>query len=184
MADDGRVPDDTVTVVPHDPRWTPRFAEAATTLRRVLPEALLIEHVGSTAVPGLAARDSVDVLVVLDDLGLVRERAPALAVAGFDLRLGSSFTSDDHLFLRRVVGHHRTHHVHALLPSSPAVTDYLLLRDFLRADADAAAWYGAAKVRLAATHVEDRTGYVRAKPALVAAVMADARAWAATSGGA
>lgn len=183
MVDDGRVPADTVSVVSHDPDWTRRFARAATTLRRVLPEALLIEHVGSTAVPGLAARDSVDVLVVIDDLAVVRERAPALAVAGFDLRLGSSFTGADHLFLRRVVDHRRTHHVHALLPSSPAVTDYLLFRDYLRADADAAARYGAAKVRLAAEHLEDRTGYVRAKPALVAAVMADARAWAAASGG-
>ena len=176
----GRVPDSAVTLVASDRHWPERFAQAATTLRRVLPEALLVEHIGSTAVPGLLAKDTVDVLVVIDDLRIVRERAPALAVAGFDLRLGAHVTRDDHLFLRRVVDHHRTHHVHVLLPSSPEVADYLLFRDYLRAHPEVAADYGAAKARLAEQHADDRMAYVLAKPAVVEPLLADARAWAVT----
>ncbi len=179
---EGRTPDSTVDLVAPDRRWPERFAQASATLRRVLPEALLVEHIGSTAVPGLVAKDTVDVLVVIPDLGIVRERAPALAVAGFDLRLGASVTRDDHLFLRRVVDQHRTHHVHVLLPSSPEVADYLVFRDYLRAHPDVAAGYGEAKARLATEHADDRMAYVLAKPAVVEPLMVDARAWAAAVG--
>lgn len=182
MDQPGRAPDHTVTVVAPDRRWPERFAQAAAVLRRVLPEALLVEHIGSTAVPGLVAKDTIDVLVVLDDLSIVRERAPALAVAGYDLRLGAHVTRDDHLFLRRVVDHHRTHHIHVLLPSSPEVGDYLLFRDYLRAHPDVAARYGAAKQELADAHGDDRTAYVLAKPAVVEPLLAAARAWAAATG--
>ena len=179
---EGRTPDWLVAVVTPDRRWPERFAQAAATLRRVLPEALMVEHIGSTAVPGLVAKDTIDVLVVIPDLGIVRERAPALAVAGFDLRLGASVTRDDHLFLRRVVDQHRTHHVHVLLPSSPEVGDYLVFRDYLRSHPEVAAAYGEAKVRLATEHGDDRMGYVRAKPAVVEPLMTDARAWAVAVG--
>ncbi len=181
LAED-RVPDDVIALVAADRSWPERFASAAATLRRILPEALLVEHVGSTAVPGLLSKDTVDVLVVIDDLGLVKERAPALAVAGFDLRLGAHVSRSDHLFLRRVVGHHRTHHVHVVPPSSPEVSDYLVFRDYLRAHPGAADVYGEAKVRLAEESGDDRMAYVRAKPAVVGPLLADARAWAAASG--
>jgi GrpB-like predicted nucleotidyltransferase (UPF0157 family) len=180
MDEEGRMPDHTVAVVTPDRRWPERFALAAGTLRRVLPEAILVEHIGSTAVPGLVARDTVDVMVVIEDLGIVLERAPALAVAGFDLRLGASVTKEDHLFLRRVVDGHRTHHVHVLLPSSPEVGDYLLFRDYLRAHPVVAARYGEAKVRLAEQHGTDRMAYVLAKPAVVEPLLVDARAWSVT----
>jgi len=180
MADDGRVPDDVAVVAPN-PRWADRFALAAAMVRRVLPEALLVEHIGSTAVPGLASKDTVDVLVMIEDLAIVRERAPALAVAGFDLRLGAFPDRDDHLFLRRVVDGHRTHHVHALLPSSPEIGDFLLFRDYLRVHPEAAAEYGAAKTRLAAEHGGDRLAYVGAKSEIIEALLVAARAWAVTA---
>jgi GrpB-like predicted nucleotidyltransferase (UPF0157 family) len=180
MDEEGRSPDHSVAVVPPDRRWPDRFASASATLRRILPEAILVEHIGSTAVPGLVAKDTIDVLVVIDDLAIVLERAPALAVAGFDLRLGAHVTKEDHLFLRRVVGGHRTHHVHVLLPSSPEVGDYLLFRDYLRAHPDVAARYGEAKVRLAAEHGDDRMAYVLAKPEVVEPLLVDARTWSVT----
>ena len=132
--------------------------------------------------PGLVSKDTIDVMVVIDDLGIVLERAPALAVAGFDLRLGAHTTREDRLFLRRVVDGHRTHHVHAVLPSSPEVDDFLVFRDYLRAHPEVAAAYGEAKARLAAEHADDRMAYVLAKPAVVEPMMTDARAWAAAAG--
>ena len=177
MDEEGATPDRTVDVVPPDRRWPERFAQAAAALRRILPEALLVEHIGSTAVPGLGAKDTVDVLVVTDDLGIVLERAPALAVAGYDLRLGAHAAREDHLFLRRVVDGQRTHHVHVLRPSSPEVGEYLLFRDYLRAHPDVAATYGEAKIRLAAEHGEDRMAYVMAKPVVVEPLLTAARAW-------
>ncbi|HEX7135685.1 MAG TPA: GrpB family protein, partial [Iamia sp.] len=160
MDEEGGTPDSIVVLVPPDRRWAERFAQGAATLRRVLPEALLIEHIGSTAVPGLVAKDTVDVLVVIEDLGIVLERAPALAVAGFDLRLGAPTTREDRLFLRRVVDGHRTHHVHVMLPSSPDVSDHLLFRDYLRASEAVRAEYELLKRRAAQLFPDSIDGYL------------------------
>ena len=164
-------------VVPYDPSWPASFEAARGDLAAVVPEALAIEHVGSTSVPGLASKPTVDVLLVVDELALVLDRTSELADIGFEYRPGSFAPERHHLFFRRMAGGGRTHHLHVLASSSPEPDDYRLFRDYLRANPDAAASYEAAKFNLADRFARDRTSYVQAKEPIVEELLAAARAW-------
>ena len=77
-----------VELVDHDPRWAERYAERAAELRRVLGDrARLVEHVGSTSVPGLAAKPIVDIVVGIDDPDDEPSYLPDLEAVGYDVRV-------------------------------------------------------------------------------------------------
>jgi len=174
---DGLGEERSVRVVPHDPSWPASFEAARGDLAAVVPEALAIEHVGSTSVPGLASKPTVDVLLVVDDLAVVLGRLAELAAIGFEHRPDSFSPERRHLFFRRMVGGERTHHLHVLASSSPEPDDYRLFRDYLRANPDAAARYEAAKLALADRFARYRASYVQAKEPIVEELLVVARAW-------
>ena len=170
-----------VEIVPYDPAWPARFEEEATRLRALLPAELIgrIEHFGSTAVPGLAAKPIIDMLVEVRSMEDVAERiAPLLQAHGYEF----FWRAPEHglpgmdyaWFIRRDVAGRRTHHVHFLEPGS-SEWERLLFRDYLRAHPDAAREYGALKRRVAAEHPDDRVAYAKAKTDFVAAAMRAAR---------
>lgn len=166
-----------VEVVDYDPAWPEQFAAERDLLTKALPDAVAIEHIGSTSVPGLAAKSTIDVLVVVEDVGLVLERFSALAALGYEYRPGSFAEDDQHLFLRKIKDGKRTHHVHVLEVGSPVPEQYRLFRDYLIADGEAAARYGRAKQALARRYAAERGRYVAEKPEVVDALMAQARQW-------
>lgn len=158
-----------VDVVPYDPGWPALFAEEAARLRRLLPPRLVgrIEHIGSTAVPGLPAKPIVDISLEVPDLACVRrEIAPILEPLGYELFWRERDPGDPvpayAWFTRRDVAGRRTHNIHLLPPDSPH-WDRLAFRDHLRAHPEVARAYGALKVRLAAEHRHDRRAYASAK---------------------
>ena len=166
-----------VRVVPYDPTWPPSFEAARSDLATVVPEALSVEHVGSTSVPDLASKPTVDVLLVVDDLAVILDRLAELAAIGFEYRPGSFAPERHHLFFRRVVEGERTHHLHVLTSDSPEPDDYRLFRDYLRASPDAAARYESAKLDLADRFARDRASYVQAKEPIVEELLVAARTW-------
>ena len=166
-----------VRVVPYDPSWPASFEAARGDLAAVVPEALAIEHVGSTSVPGLASKPTVDVLLVVDDLAVVLDRLAELAAIGLEHRPGSFAPERRHLFFRRMVGGERTHHLHVLASDSPEPDDYRLFRDYLRANPDAAVRYQPAKFDLADRFACDRASYVQAKEPIVEKLLVAARIW-------
>jgi len=174
---DGLGEERSVRVVPYDPSWPAWFETARGDITAVVPEALTIEHVGSTSVPGLASKPTVDVLLVVDDLAVILDRLAELAAIGFEHRPGSFAPERQHLFFRRLVGGDRTHHLHVLASDSPEPDDYRLFRDYLRANPDAAARYEAAKLALADRFARDRASYVQAKEPIVEELLVVARAW-------
>jgi GrpB-like predicted nucleotidyltransferase (UPF0157 family) len=173
----------TVAVVPHDPRWRDRFRETRAQLLGVLPTAV-VEHVGSTSVPGLSSKDTIDVAVGVPDVAAALRPATleALAARGFVHRPESFADSPDHAFLDRIVAGHRTDHVHVLRLGSERWTDRILFRDFLRADPGARRRYERAKRELAARYPDRRDRYVDLKQPVVEALMVEARAWAVAAG--
>ncbi|MGR3541669.1 MAG: GrpB family protein [Hasllibacter sp.] len=153
-----------VRVVPHDPAWAGAYAAEAARLGPHLPGAVL-HHIGSTAVLGLAAKPTIDLLAEVPDLAAVA--APpgyAPMTAPGPRRLG----------FRRVEGGRRTHHLHVVRTGDPDVRRHLAFRDVLRARLDEAAAYGALKARLAALHPHDRRAYIEGKAAYVKALEARA----------
>lgn len=183
VSDDRRVtpvevPDTTVEVVDADPAWPLLFAEEHRRLARALPAAVLIEHVGSTSVAGLAAKPTIDILVVVAPAELPGA-IPVLRSLGYQY-VPASFADDpDHAFLHRLRRGKRTHHLHLVSAASPLPDRYLLFRDYLRAHPDAAARYESVKRELAARYPTDRDRYVVEKPTVVVELLAEAARWTA-----
>jgi GrpB-like predicted nucleotidyltransferase (UPF0157 family) len=159
-----------VVIVDYDPRWPAAFAALRDRLAAALgPLAVAIEHVGSTAVPGLAAKPIVDLDVVIatpGDLAAVVER---LASLGYDHQGDLGVPGRD-AFASPPGG--PPHHLYVCPAGSPALARHLALRDRLRAEPEAAAAYADLKRTLAARFGGDRVGYTEAKTAFIDAVLA------------
>ena len=160
----------TVVVVDHDPAWAGRFATVAAAIRAALGEtALVIEHIGSTSVPGLAAKPVIDALVVVPDVEHEASYAPALEGAGFDLRV----REPGHRMFRTPG---RDVHVHVYESGDAAIAAYLDLRDRLRVDAADRALYADVKRGLARRSWTDMNHYADAKSDVIAEILGRARA--------
>lgn len=176
-------------VLPHDPKWLQEGRMWAARVREILDGLVLdIDHVGSTAVPGLAAKNALDIQALAFDLDEAEPVIDALAAAGFrhrpekrGARPVAGYPDDpdcwDQLFFREPEGG-RPVHLHVREAGTAAARVALLLRDFLRADAMACAQYGALKLGLA-THVKDERAYADLKRPFVAVTLRMAEAWAA-----
>lgn len=170
-----------VEIVPYDRAWPALFAEEAARLRTVLPADLIgrIEHFGSTAVPGLAAKPIIDMLVEVRSMEAVAQSiAPILKCEGYEYfwrdREPGLPGIDYAWFIRRDAAGRRTHHIHCLEHGS-SEWERLLFRDYLRAHPEAAREYGELKRRIAAEHPDDRVAYAKAKTDFIAAAMRAAR---------
>ena len=166
-----------VQVVPYSPKWPLLFERERQVLAGALREAAAqIHHIGSTSVPDLCSKDTLDILVVTTDVTLVLQREQALDDAGYHLR----DTARPHrCFFRRLEDGRRRVHLHAVERGHPEVDEYLLFRDFLRADSAERREYGDYKVLLARTS-RDREEYVTTKQQHVTTLLDRARAWRAS----
>jgi GrpB-like predicted nucleotidyltransferase (UPF0157 family) len=153
-----------VRLVEYDERWPSLFAAEA---ERLLAFAdglpVRLEHIGSTAVPGLCAKPVLDMLAGRTAGTSAAAWIAWLQRAGFDHRGEQDVPGRE--FFRR--GQPRAYHVHLVEQSGILWRNYLAFRDHLRADAQAAARYAELKRSLAATFPRDREAYINGKTALV-----------------
>ena len=178
-------------IVPYDPNWPGEFEAIAADVRRALgPLALRIDHIGSTAVPGLAAKDVIDVQVSVAALDPEAALAEPLQAAGFvphpidrDHRPpGRDGPAADWAkrLLVETPGHRRVN-LHLRVDGRPNQRYPLLFRDYLRAHAEAASSYATVKRRLAELSLE--TGiYADVKDPVTDLIMVAAEEWAARTG--
>lgn len=168
-----------VEILEYDPSWAGRYAAEAARIHAALDgRELLLEHIGSTAVPGLAAKPIVDILVVVVDPADEAAYVPALEAAGYELRIREP-AWHEHRMLRAPA---KDAHLHVLPVGCPEIERYLLLRDRLRTDASERELYAATKRRLAAQEWPTVPHYAEAKSEVVEAIIA--RAGEARAGGA
>lgn len=167
-------------VVDYDPRWPLWFAEIRGRLTPYLAEVPhRIEHVGSTAVPGLAAKPIIDVDVVVPSADLVPTAIARLAAAGYVHEGDQGITGREAFALPPDAVHY--HHLYVVVGGNKAHRDHVLLRDHLRADAADRERYAARKRELAHLLTTDRSAYVTGKGALVEEMIA--RAGGSPTGG-
>jgi GrpB-like predicted nucleotidyltransferase (UPF0157 family) len=159
----------TITIADYDPAWPTRFTRERTRIADALDDgvAIRIEHIGSTAVPGLAAKPIVDILVTVADADDEAAFAAALVEAGYELRV----REPGHRMFRTP---QRDVHVHVWADLDPEVGRYLALRDRLRASARDRAAYEQLKRNLAFRQWDDMNHYADAKSDIIAAVLARA----------
>ena len=149
-----------IVIVDYDPAWPVRFHEHAATVTTALgPRALRVEHIGSTAVPGLPAKPIIDMLLVVDRPECEEAYLPALERAGYVLRVREP-GFDQHRMLRTPA---RDVHLHVFPPESREIGRYLVLRDLLRADPAARRRYADIKRRLAQQDWPTMNHYADAK---------------------
>jgi GrpB-like predicted nucleotidyltransferase (UPF0157 family) len=166
-----------VVLVGYDPRWARRFTARATELRRVLGErARLVEHVGSTAVPGLAAKPVVDIVVGIDDPDDEAAYLPDLEAAGYDLTV----REPQHRCLRAGDPGEPVN-LHCYPPGHPEIRKLLLFRDHLRRNARDRRRYEAAKRELATRKWPDMNYYAAAKSPVITEILRNA-GWTAPPG--
>jgi len=169
---------DNVVIIDYDLRWPELYAEAATGLRQALGASLLtLEHIGSTSIPGLAAKPIIDIQAVIGAVSDVDGAALTLAALGWER--GAFMAGPDperHLYFKKNDAHGaRTHQLHAYEADHPAAAAHLLFRDCLRGHPEEAARYEDLKRSLAEKHRHDRLAYSDAKTPYVEAVLTKAR---------
>ena len=182
-----------ITIVPYDMSWPEAFIAVARPLRTVLGElALRIDHIGSTSVPGLAAKDVIDMQVTLKDFSCTPQLVAALGSLGYTLL--QEVTSDhvpplsqgpaaewEKRYFRQPVGLRRMHlHVRAL--GRPNQRYPLLFRDYLRAHPVASAAYAQIKTSLSQRYPDDVDFYYDIKDPLCDIVIDAAEDWAQATG--
>ncbi|HEY6016553.1 MAG TPA: GrpB family protein [Gaiellaceae bacterium] len=155
-----------VVIVEYDPEWPVRFERERDRVAAALGDLVeRIEHVGSTAVPGLAAKPVVDLDAVLRSVDDWERCVEPLAAAGYERWPQGDF--GDRRFLRRYEDGVRVAHLSLLGAESLVLREHLALRDLLRGDPELARRYGELKRELAAEHGDDRIAYTDAKTAFV-----------------
>jgi len=162
---------DTIELASADPTWPERFALEAAAIRDALGSPsgeFVIEHVGSTAVPGLASKPVIDLLIIPP-----KGSWPLDALVNAMTNLGYLFWAEDpdpeHMFFVKGMPPHgtgRTHHVH-VYPRARAMP-VIAFRDYLRSHPDAARAYETLKKDLVAKYSADREAYTRGKDEFVA----------------
>jgi GrpB-like predicted nucleotidyltransferase (UPF0157 family) len=166
---------DKIEIVDYDPRWPALFEREAIRLRGVLDPTLILglEHFGSTAVPGLAAKPVIDILIAVRSLAEAR-----IGFMGPLEGLGYLFWSEnpkaDRLFFVKGLppyGDRRTHHVHVTEPDGD-IWKRLPFRDYLRSHPEAARRYEGLKRELAERFHEDREAYTSAKADFIDEILA------------
>lgn len=158
-----------VELVPWNERWPGEFAREAEVVRGVVG-AIVVEHIGSTAVPGCMGKPVIDIIAVVDRV--LPEMAERLAELGYVFRRETA--DPNHLFVGR--GEPRIFHVHVLTGDHPYRRITVLLRDYLRAHPEAVRSYGELKRRALAIN-RDGFEYYKNKSEGVAALLARAEDW-------
>jgi len=162
-----------VEIVAYDPSWPIQFREEAEVLRRALGIWLAgtIEHIGSTAVPGLSAKPVIDIMAGVQTLDASR---PAIAAA---TELGycyAPYNAEIEHWFCKPSAFFRTHHLHLIPVGTPQWLRPIAFRDYLRAHAEVAAEYEVLKRHLAREHRLDREAYTLAKRPFIDRITATA----------
>jgi GrpB-like predicted nucleotidyltransferase (UPF0157 family) len=152
-----------IEIVEYAPSWPASYITECERLAPLLP-GVRIHHIGSTAVPGLAAKPVIDMIAIVDDLD--ENIAALVQLAGYQLPARFNATLVHRRFLCYPTASHRTHHLH-LVDQREDMDRCLRFRDSLRGNPKLAGEYAALKRALAARFREDREGYTEAKSIFV-----------------
>ena len=164
-----------IVIVDYDPAWPGRYEALRTCVSAALGDlAGEIVHVGSTSVPGLAAKDTIDLNIRLRAMGDLPAVIERLAALGY-VHEGDLGIAGREAFATPPGYSTHDHHLYVCAPDWGGYDDQLVFRDFLRAHPATARAYARLKRSLAIKHRNNRSAYAEAKAGFVAAVLKRAR---------
>ena len=160
-----------ITLVEYDPEWPRMFTREERRIRSALGDrALMIEHIGSTAVPGLMAKPIIDILLIVEDSSDERSHVPALEAEGYVLRIREHDWHEHRLFK----GPDININMHVFSRGSSEIERHLAFRDWLRTHPDDFKLYAETKRRLAGQQWHYLQNYAEAKSEVVETILARA----------
>lgn len=160
---------DEVIIVAANPAWPELFEQEKLRLLATLNSRFVaIEHFGSTAIPGLAAKPVIDILGGVGSMEEADSLLVPLCALGYETSAAFNATLPDRRFLRRCAGEIRTHHLHLVVFNGEQWQRRLRFRDCLRANLDLAQQYETLKYELANRFRADREAYTKAKYEFIA----------------
>lgn len=155
---------ETVKILPYDPAWLEKYELERQRLLALFPgKFTVIEHIGSTAVPGMDAKPVIDLMGGVRSMAEADLLLPLLCENGYTTSAEFNATLFDRRWLMRYAEGHRTHHLHLVIHESRGWHARIAFRDVLRANPDIALRYRELKTRLAGTMGPDREAYTSAK---------------------
>jgi GrpB-like predicted nucleotidyltransferase (UPF0157 family) len=153
-----------VIIEPYSFKWPLQFEEEkARLLQAIAPFVICIEHIGSTAVPGLPAKPVIDILIGVHSLEDASRFLPPLETLGYRYISELEKEIPERRYLQKVSANAHTHHLHIAEPDSQFFIDHLRFRDLLRTHPDLAGKYAKLKYELAKRYRYDREAYTDAK---------------------
>jgi GrpB-like predicted nucleotidyltransferase (UPF0157 family) len=174
-ADDSlqRAINEEIALIAYDARWPGLFTAERDRLLQLFPAQLLaIEHIGSTAVPGMPAKPVIDLLAGVESMRVADEVFEPLLQNGYTTsRAFNDMLPARRWFMRASEGR-RTHHLHVVVMGSREWVDRVRFRDVMRSRTDLACAYADLKHQLAAKHRSDREAYTDAKSEFIERVLA------------
>lgn len=153
--------DQIIEVVPYSPNWIVEFEVESSLIKPLFAENFIaIHHIGSTAVPGLSAKPTIDIILEVNDINLVDKCNDKMARLGYEA-WGEYGIMGRRFFLKGQ--EKRTHHVHTFQTGNTAIYRHICFRDYLIAHPEAAKDYAELKIRMAKEFSNNRRAYVENK---------------------
>lgn len=171
---------DAIEIYPYDPTWPDLFLATARPLRAALGQgALRIDHIGSTSLPGVAAKPILDIQISVAGFEPFDRILQPMAALGYDWRSDNPELTKR--YFRESPGARRTH-IHVREAGSWSEQLNLLFRDYMRQHPDDCAAYVALKQRLAVQYRDDREAYTEAKDPFIWQILSKADKWSQAVG--
>jgi GrpB-like predicted nucleotidyltransferase (UPF0157 family) len=162
-----------VFLSPYCADWPACFDAIRQELRVTLPgDEVRVEHIGSTAVPGLAAKPVIDVLLGAPALTVVEARIPGLLACGYEYRQRYELQIPGRRYFVRAASTLPRVHLHAVETGATLWRRHLAFRDALRSESGLAREYEALKIRLARQYPDDKERYASGKAPFIARILA------------
>ncbi|MCK5225218.1 MAG: GrpB family protein [Planctomycetes bacterium] len=157
-----------IVLAEYNPDWPKVFELECSLLIRILGDSVAkIEHIGSTAVPGLISKPIVDIMVGLNDFSIADRLVPKIVNLGYTYFPKFEDVMPNRRFFKKLVNNTATHHIHMTGIDNEFWQRHLLFRNYLRGNSETAKEYAALKKELAKQDWEDSNDFAEAKTEFV-----------------
>lgn len=142
------------SIEPYNPEWKKRLENEVEILRPIFSDkTILIEHIGSTAVPGLAGKPTIDILITIEKIEIADELLEKIESIGYK-SLGDYINKGSRLFIKEV-DNERLVNLHVFEATHPHVKDMINLRNYFRSNSEVVKEYSKLKFELAEKYPND-----------------------------
>ncbi|QDT96042.1 dephospho-CoA kinase/protein folding accessory domain-containing protein [Gimesia aquarii] len=165
-----------IIIAEYTTAWQEMFVTESLCLNNALESVLIsIHHIGSTSIPGLAAKPTIDMLAVVQSLNELDTLNHVMSDLGYVAKGELGIVG--RRFFAKGSDDHRTHHVHAYEEGHPEIESHLDFRDYLRSHPDQVSCYAELKSKLSEQHRNDVEAYIEGKSSFIEETIWNARQW-------